>query len=81
MQPFSEMIINHEPAVDDVIGFMDGVSLALECTSDRVTQNVFYSGYDCNTMVNNVFAYGPDGKVFFAAINFPSSRADGSVTV
>jgi hypothetical protein len=39
-----------------------------------------YCGYDCDTMVNNVFAYGPDGKVFFAAINFPGSWADGSLT-
>jgi hypothetical protein len=31
-------------------------------------------------MVNNIFAYGPDGKVFFCAINYPSSWADGSVT-
>jgi hypothetical protein len=39
-----------------------------------------YCGYDCDTMVNNVFAYRPDGKVFFAAINFPGSWADGSST-
>ncbi len=31
-------------------------------------------------MVNNVFAYGPDGKVFFAAVDFPGSWADGSLT-
>ena len=31
-------------------------------------------------MVNNAFAYGPDGKVFFAAINFPGSWADSSLT-
>jgi hypothetical protein len=44
-------------------------------------QNVFYCGYDCNTMrVNNVFAYGPNGKVFFAAVNLPISWADGSLT-
>jgi hypothetical protein len=79
MQTFSEMINKREPAVDDVIGFMDGVSLASECTSDCVTQNVFYSGYDCDTMVNNMFAYGMDGKVFFAAINFPTSWDDGSL--
>ena len=30
-------------------------------------------------MVNNVFAYGPDGKVIFVAINFPGSWADGSL--
>ena len=31
-------------------------------------------------MVNNVFAYGPDGKVFYAAVNFPGSWVDGSLT-
>jgi hypothetical protein len=31
-------------------------------------------------MVNNMFAYGPDGVVFFAAINFPGSWANGSLT-
>jgi hypothetical protein len=31
-------------------------------------------------MVNNVFAYGPDGKVLFTAINFPGSWADGVLT-
>ncbi len=39
-----------------------------------------YCRYDCDTMVNNVFAYGPDGKVFFAAINFPGRWADSSLT-
>jgi hypothetical protein len=29
--------------------------------------------------MSNVFTYGPDGKVFFAAINFPGSWADGSL--
>jgi len=30
-------------------------------------------------MVNNVFAYGPDGRGIFCAINFPSSWHDGSI--
>ena len=58
---------------------MDGVALKTECTSKRVTQNAFYSGYECDTTVNNVFTYGPDGKVFLAAINFHGSWADGSL--
>ena len=40
----------------------------------------FYCGYDCDTTVNNVFAYGPDGKVFFCALNYPGSWADRSLT-
>jgi hypothetical protein len=38
MQTFSEMINNHELADDDVIGFMDGVSLALEYTLDHYSK-------------------------------------------
>jgi len=65
--------------VDDVIGFMDGVSLTSECTSEPVVQNSMYSGYHSDTMVNNLFAYAPDGRVIFCAINFPGSWHDGSI--
>lgn len=80
MRRFARMVQAREPLVDDVIGFMDGVSIPAECTEERFEQNAFYCGYDCDTMVNNVFAYGPDGKVFFAAVNFPGSWADGALT-
>jgi hypothetical protein len=62
MREYADMIQARAPLADDVISFMDGVSISTECTSKRVQQNAFYCGYDCNTMVNNVFAYGPDGK-------------------
>jgi hypothetical protein len=74
MQQFASMVNNREPAISDVIGFMDGVSFKSECTSERITQNAFYCGYDCDTTVNNVFAYGPDG------LNYPGSWADSSLT-
>jgi hypothetical protein len=80
MREFADMVQAREPLVNDIIGFMDCVSFLTECTSERVQQNVFYCGYDCDTMVNKVFAYGLDGKVFFAAVNFPGSWADGSLT-
>jgi len=80
MRQFAGMVQSREPLVDDVIGFMDGVSIPAECTDKRFEQNAFYCGYDCDTMVNNVFAYGPDGKVYFAAENFPGSWADGAST-
>ena len=76
----ADMVQLREPMVDDIIGVMDGVSFPVQCTDERLAQNAMYCGYDCDTMVNNVFAYGPDGKVFFAAVNFPGSWADGSLT-
>ncbi len=66
--------------MDDVIGFLDGLSLTSECSSEVIEQNAMYNGYHSDTMVNNIFAYGPDGKVFLCAINFPGSWHDGSLT-
>jgi hypothetical protein len=63
-----------------VIGFMDGLGLTTECTDERITQNVYYCGYDWDTMGNNILVFGPDGKVFFCAINYPGSTASGTLT-
>ncbi len=70
----------HEPLIDDVIGFMDGVSLSTKCTSEENEQNAMYDGYTCDMTVNNVLAYGPDGKVFLSALNFPGSWTDGRLS-
>ncbi len=65
--------------VNDIIHFLDGVLFLVQCTDEWIRQNAIYCGYDCDMMVNNVLVYGPDGKVFFAAVNFPGSWADGSL--
>jgi hypothetical protein len=80
MRDFANMVQQREPMVNDIIGFLDRVLFPVQCTDKQIRQNAMYCGYDCDTMVNNVFAYGPDGKVFFAAINFSGSWADRSLT-
>jgi hypothetical protein len=79
MQRFAEMIKGRESSVNDVIGFMDGLALSTECTSEPITQNAYYNGYHADTFVSNVFAFGPDGKIFLACINFPGSWNDANV--
>ena len=74
------MVQKQEPLVSNIIGFMDSISFPAECTDKCIKQNAYYCGYACDTLVNNVFAYGPNGKVFFAAINFPGRWADSSLT-
>ena len=59
------MIQRHEPLVDDIIGFMNGDSSTTQCINEQLMQNSMYCRHDCDTMVNNIFAYGPDGKLFF----------------
>jgi hypothetical protein len=80
MASFARQIKSREPEVDDVIGFMDGLLLTSECTSEMLEQNSMYNGYHSDTMVNNLIANGPDGKVFLCAVNFPANWHDGSIT-
>jgi hypothetical protein len=68
MQQFAEMISIRESTISNVIGFMDGLGLATAMTDERIQQNAYYCGYDCDTMVNNILVFGPDGKVFFAPL-------------
>ena len=79
MHEFAHMIRMREPLAEDVIGFMDGLSLPWACDPDEYIQNSYYNAYHADTMVNNVMAYGPDGKGFLAALNFPGSWHDSAV--
>ena len=56
------------------------LGLTTECTDKRLTQNAYYCSYDCDMMVNNVLVFGPNGKVFFCAINYPGSWGNGTLT-
>ena len=80
MQRFAEMISRREPTIASIIRFMDGLGLATQMTDERIKQNGYYCGYDCETMIINVLVFGPDGKVFFCAINYPRSWSDGTLT-
>jgi hypothetical protein len=71
------MISLHKPSISNVIGVMDGLGLAMEMTSKKIEQKAYYCGYDCNTMMNNVLVFGPDGN-FFCAINYPRSWSNGT---
>jgi hypothetical protein len=65
--------------IDDVIGVLDGLSLASESSSEVIEQNMICSGYHSDTIVNNIFACSPGSKVFFCTINFLGSWHDGSL--
>jgi hypothetical protein len=78
-QYYASLCQRREPSVDNVIGFVDGVSLQTQCSSDPAIQSSFYNGYHHDTMVNNVFAFSPEGKIIMACINYPGSWHDSQV--
>ena len=76
---YASMIELREPSIKNCIGFVDGISMAAQCSSEAVEQNKDYNGYKHDTNVNNVLAFAPTGKVIFAALNYPGSWHDSTV--
>jgi hypothetical protein len=68
MERFAHQINEHEPIVNNVIGFMDGLALQSKCTSEPIKQNSMYRGYYSDTMVNNLLV--PMVKYFFVQSTF-----------
>ena len=56
--------------MDDVIGFIDGLSLTSGCISDVLEKNCMYSGYHSDTMVDNNTANGWTVRYFFVPSTF-----------
>ena len=79
MAEFAAMIQVREPMVDNVIGFVDGLSLPIQCSDDEYMQNAAYNGYSHDTCCNNVFAFLPAGKVIYCSHNYPGSWHDSTV--
>jgi hypothetical protein len=47
---------------------MDSLELTAECFSEQFEQNSNCNGYHSDTMVNKIYMYGMDGKVFLCAL-------------
>ena len=50
MVEYAAMVAIREPAVRNVIGFIDGVSIPVQCSDDEEQQNAAYNGYHHDTM-------------------------------
>jgi hypothetical protein len=57
MAEHARLISLREPAVGNIIGFIDGVGIPVQCSDDVLEQNAMYNGYYHDTMCNNVFAF------------------------
>ena len=79
MAEFAEMVNIREPTVDNVIGFVDGLSLVVQCSDNEYLQNAAYNGYSHDTSCNNVIAFSPEGKVIYCSYNYPGSWHDNTV--
>jgi hypothetical protein len=79
MVELAALVEAREPEVDNVIGFVDGLSLSVQCGDDEEKQALDYNGYHHDTRCNNVLAFSAKGKVIYACLNFPGSWHDTHV--
>ena len=70
-----------EPSMDNVIGFVDGVSLTFQYSELPKAQAEACNRYHLDTRCNNVFAFSSFGKIIFACINHSGSCYDANVSV
>jgi hypothetical protein len=67
LQHLAALVENREPGVRDVIGFIDGVLVPVQSTSETLEQSAYYTPRACDTCVNNVLAFTSEGKIILAA--------------
>jgi hypothetical protein len=79
MAELADLVHRREPGVRNIIGFVDGLALPVQCSSQEREQALYYNGYHHDTTINNVFLFLADGKIGFACINFPGSWHDSRV--
>jgi hypothetical protein len=81
MERYAHLVRNREPLVDNIIGFADGMKVKVQCSESDEDQSKFFNDYDGDTVINNVYCFSPEGKIFFAAINYPGSWHDSIVSI
>ena len=79
---FSHLIQSKYPLLPFCVGAMDGLKLDLSTTyEDRLEDNNYYNGWLKKHCIGNMFVWGPDGKIWLGAVNFPGSFHDSQICI
>ena len=60
----AELIQRRHPTINGAFGFIDGLSLPVETSSDPREQEVMYNGWQHSHRIGNIFVFSPDGKPY-----------------
>jgi hypothetical protein len=78
MAQLSLLVSRRMPGLTNIFGFVDGLSVPCETSTDQFEQNAYYNGWKAGTFVNNIFVFSSEGKIVFASFNCPGSWHDSS---
>ncbi|QRV96986.1 DDE superfamily endonuclease [Ceratobasidium sp. AG-Ba] len=75
----AELIRTRHPTVRGAFGFIDGLSLAAETSSDPRQQEATYNGWLHSHRIGNILVFAPDGRVIACKLNAPGSWHDARI--
>ena len=81
MAQLSRLVSRRMPGLTNIFGFVDGLSVPCQTSSDQFEQNAYYNGWKAGTFVNNIFVFSSEGKIVFASLNCPGSWHDSQVSL
>ncbi|KAG8724940.1 hypothetical protein FRC09_011831 [Ceratobasidium sp. 395] len=75
----SELIRRRHPAINGAFGFIDGLSLPVETSSDPREQERMFNGWLHSHRIGNILVFAPDGRVIACRLNAPGSWHDARI--
>ncbi|KAG8793004.1 hypothetical protein FRC12_004211 [Ceratobasidium sp. 428] len=79
MTYFAELIQRRHPTIEGAFGFIDGLSLPVETSSDPREQEMMYNGWLHSHRIGNIFVFAPDGRIIACKLNAPGSWHDARI--
>ncbi|EUC59327.1 DDE family endonuclease [Rhizoctonia solani AG-3 Rhs1AP] len=76
MDAFSAMIQQRHPAIWGAFGFVDGLNLPVETSSDLQLEESTYNGWLHSHRIGNIFVFAPNGCIIACKLNAPGSWHD-----
>jgi hypothetical protein len=79
MVQYKRAVQERHPLLEGVWCSMDGLKLALECSSNDEEQNDYYNGWTCDHYVSALLVFCPDGTIPMCCYNVPGSQHDSAI--
>lgn len=80
LKEYESLIVQkHSSLLKGAFGFVDGLHLPIQTSSDMATQNAFYNGWVHAHFTSNIFVFSPKGEISSATINALGSHHDSQV--
>jgi hypothetical protein len=79
MAQLASLVQARDARISSCFGFLDGLHLATQNSSEVNTQNAYYNSWLAGTTISCAYVFSPEGDVLWASLNCPGSWHDATV--